>query len=80
MMGDDLKAIGMVLIFIIVILAMMYSCSSNPDIPGKVETTETGIDYKEFTINGMPCIYVTQGIGNTRTGGPTCDWSKWRKR
>lgn len=58
----------------------IYSASNEPEIPGQIISSEAGVEYKEFMIKGMPCVYVTEGVGNDKTGGPTCDWSKWRKK
>lgn len=63
---------------IIVIVIFASQCQSNPELDTIPQTTETGIEYKYFTINGMPCVYVEQGIGQSKTGGPDCDWSKWK--
>lgn len=76
-MDDIVKIVALVAIVAILLFAM-YSCAPNASIPGTVNTTESGIEYKQFTVNGMPCLYITEGVGNTKTGGPTCDWSKWR--
>lgn len=63
------------LITILISLLVLVSCGS----PGEVTTSAEGITYSYFEIEGMPCIYVMQNPGaNFATGGPTCDWSKWK--
>ncbi len=58
-----------------VIVLLFASCSS---ITTEARTTESGLTYEYFTIDGMPCVYVNKGAGlSWGTGGPSCDWSKW---
>jgi hypothetical protein len=72
-MSDNDTVIGFFLVVILIVF--ITQCGTNPNM-GKQSKTETGITYTEFTINGMPCVYVEKGLGNSKTGGPSCDWSK----
>ena len=79
--NPDLIAISFQFSFLIactltVILILFAACNQ---IPGEVKTTETGLTYKSFTIEGMPCVYVKEDASHDwATGGPSCDWSKWK--
>ena len=68
------------IIFLVLAVSVILAAQCNPELPGETKTTEAGIEYKYFTVDGMPCIYVTEGVGKYATGGPTCDWSKYRGR
>lgn len=37
------------------------------------------VTYDLFYIKEMPCVYVEVGSGYAKTGGPSCDWSKWEE-
>ncbi len=79
-LDPDLYAISFQFSFLVlgtlfVIILLIGACNQ---IPGEVRTTEKGVTYKYFTIDGMPCVYVTEGVDQNKTGGPSCDWSKWK--
>lgn len=67
-----------VVILIVIIVASVILAIMSPSIPSQTQTTENGVQYRMFEIEGMPCVYVTEGVSNAKTGGPSCDWSKWR--
>lgn len=70
--GKYIFILGIVALAVIAVIAI-----GSPSI-GESRTTEAGVSYRIFYIEEMPCVYVEQGYGNAKTGGPSCDWSKWK--
>lgn len=67
-----------VAIVVVAVILVLTHEEENSAIETNQTTTETGITYSYFTIDGMPCVYVEVGAGRTATGGPSCDWTKWK--
>ena len=78
--GQLISILGLGLLFIVIVALALLLILDDNDISGEVRETESGVSYKVFYIEGMPCVYVTEGVGNDKTGGPSCDWSKWQGR
>lgn len=76
--GGDLILKIIVAVGLVILLFAIPECGPNTQLQQGMETTETGVTYKYFTIKGMPCVYVQVGEGRSATGGPSCDWTKWR--
>jgi len=74
--GGVLIILGM-LLTMLTIIAFVILLIPDYTIDAQIKETESGVVYKLFYIDGMPCIYVTEGAGNAKTGGPSCDWSRW---
>jgi hypothetical protein len=73
----DYAIISAVAICVIIALVLIFNA---PTIEGETRETESGMKYELFYIEGMPCVYVRDGALNSSTGGPSCDWSKWKGR
>lgn len=81
MIVDFLEYFLVLVLVIIVVAGVWFALTleeENSAIETNQTTTETGITYSYFTIDGMPCVYVEVGAGRTATGGPSCDWTKWK--
>lgn len=77
-----LLALGVVLLALLALLGFIVDdeIQNSYRVPGQIVTESNWqgtVKYRYFEANGMPCIYVVEGSGNSQTGGPTCDWSKW---
>lgn len=80
-MSDILRySLVAVILFVFLVFMSLMVMEQNSSIPAELNVSESGIEYKYFTIDGMPCIYITEGVGQSKTGGPSCDWSKWGKQ
>jgi hypothetical protein len=77
---DDWTGLVVGLVVLVLVVFGLYSCSDNPSTPGQKRTSNSGVNYYYFEVEGMPCIYVTEGLADNATGGPSCDWSKWEGR
>ena len=78
--GRLIIILGLSLLFFTILTIILVLILPDKNIPSQIRETESGISYKLFYLEGMPCIYVTEGVGNAKTGGPSCDWSKWQGR
>lgn len=62
--------------WLVIIMFLLLSCQTAV---GPELVSDSGITYEYFEINGMPCIYIEKNQRfNHATGGPSCDWSKWK--
>lgn len=61
---------------VVVWLSLMVSgCAPTPAQTKKTEGTH-GLEYRIVEIEGMPCVWIKRGIGDTSYAGVSCDWSK----
>jgi hypothetical protein len=72
-----MKEFGNYLLIFFLTIILVSGCNSK--LSENLQTSETGIEYYYFEIDGMPCIYVERNQpDNNATGGPSCDWSRWQ--
>lgn len=80
MKSEELLSVDLIIAFLVFVGFLLYSCSDDPGSLGQEKVSGSGITYHYFEIDGMPCVYVKEGLGQSSTGGPDCDWSKWQGR
>lgn len=68
------------LVAFVTVVGSLTGCSPSPaDAPTTVSSNEE-LKVKEFTLtledgSTVQCVYISEGSGKFKTGGPSCDWA-----